>query len=404
MRRIAILVVLAACGESNSGPRVDAGPCEDPFLNVPWPSAADPQVCSRPPSQAAERTQCGEVKEDCDSTGVVTPNLACLTGTPPVLPPDPATVTLEGFADVFSNGPSADGVRVQVFRAADITPAITDLSQVTPIATTDLVLDATTVMTARACPQENNDPEELRGDCVLPDNDCVGCDVAVDAPDFCYKTQCHPMQRWEVYYSIPNVPTNTFLVIRTIGLDGAAVNPDHVTWAPLVQYNVFLSTADPACVLDPYKGDENCLDQSGATPVYRLNANLLSRSDYETIPITAGLSGGVTPGHGAVAGEVHDCDDIRVGFAQIGFDPIPLRPIYFNGNPVMTLPEIGGAVRGTDRLGLFAGLDLPPGDVTVVALGDVGGTLTELGRFTARVFPNTVTTVGINGGKPVQPQ
>ncbi len=402
MRRIAILMVLAGCGGGNSTPLPDGGACDDP-LSLAWPSEADPQVCSRPPSQEAARTQCGDVKEDCDTTGVLQPDLDCLTASPPVLPPDPATVTLEGFADVFSNGPSADGVRVEVFRASDITPAITDLSQITPINSIDLVLDATTVLTARACPQENNDPEELRGDCVIPDTDCTACDVAVDAPDFCYKTQCHPMQRWEVYYSIPNIPTNTFLVLRSIGLSGGAVDPDHVTWAPLVQYNVFLSTADPACVLDPYKGDENCLDQTGATPVYRLNANLLSRSDYDTIPITAGLSSGVSPGHGAVAGEVHDCDDIRVEFAQIGYNPVPLRAIYFNGNPVTTLPELGRALDGTDRLGLFAGLDLPPGEVTVAALGLIDGTVTLLGQFTARVFPNTVTTIGINGGKPVQP-
>src|SRR5688572_14185156 len=120
MRRIAILVALAGCGGGNDTPRPDAGACEAP-LSLAWPSEADPQVCSRPPSQEAARTQCGDVKEDCDSTGVLRPNLGCLTATPPVLPPDPATVTLEGFADVFSNGPSADGVRVEVFRASDVT-------------------------------------------------------------------------------------------------------------------------------------------------------------------------------------------------------------------------------------------------------------------------------------------
>jgi hypothetical protein len=394
-------MLLAACGGGESGPRADAGACPNP-LTLAGPSEDDPQVCARPPAQEAARTQCGDVKEDCDTSGVTRPNLSCLTDPPPVLPPDPATVTLQGFADVFSNGPSADGVRVEVFRASDITPAVTDLSQIAPIASTDLVLDATTVLDARACPQENNDPEELRGDCVVPDTDCTGCDVAVNAPDFCYKTQCYPMQRWEVFYSIPDVPTNTFLVLRTIGLSGGAVDPDNVTWAPLVQYNVFLSTADDACVFDPYKGDENCLDQSPAIPVYRLNVNLLSRSDYETIPITAGLSGGVEEGHGGVAGEIHDCDDIRIEFAQIGYDPIPLRPIYFNGNPVTTLPDLGRAITGTDQLGLYAGLDLPPGEIHLAALGLVDGAVTLLGEFTARIFPNTVTTVGLNGGKPAQ--
>jgi hypothetical protein len=399
---VCIAACVGACGGGGgNGGGPDAGACASP-LTLAWPSEADPQVCSRPPTQEAVRTQCGDIQEDCDDTGVVEPNLACLTSEPPVLPPDPATVTLTGYADVFSSGPDSNGARIEIYRAADIGDEVTDLAAVTPLATHDLVLDETTVATARACPSSRTDPEDLRGDCITPDTDCASCDVALDAVDFCYQTVCYELQRWEIEYSIPGIPTNTDLVIRTIGLTGGAPDSAHATWAPIVQYNVFFSTADPACVDDPYRADENCLDEAQATPRYRFNVNLLSRSDYETIPVTAGLSGGVPLGRGAVAGEVHDCDDIRVEFAQIGYDPVPNRPIYFNDNPVRTLPDLARADLGTSALALYSGLDIAPGPLHVVAIGLVDGVPTSLGEFRGRIWPDSVTIIGINGGKPVQ--
>jgi hypothetical protein len=401
---VALVAVCAAgCGSGGGDPPdgPDAGACPG-ALSFAWPSEADPQVCARPldPGRPAERTQCGEILEDCDTTGRSEPNLDCLTSPP--APEPPGTITLTGYADVFSSGPSSNNARIDVYRASDVPDTVTDLEDVTPVGSAVLALDSTTVATARACPRERTEPEALHGDCVIPDTDCTGCDVADDAVDFCYQTQCYALQRWEVVYTIPDVPTNTPLVIRTIGAAAGTPDPQHSTWAPVVQYNVYLSSLDRACDLDPYKLDENCLDDSGAEPVYRLNANLLSRSDYETIPVTAGLSGGVQTGHGAVAGEVHDCDDVRIEFAQVGYDRVPLKPIYFNDNPVRTLPDLSRSAVGTSALSLYSGLDLEPGPVHVAALGIVGGVPTLIGEFRARVWPDAVTIIGINGGKPPQ--
>src|SRR5687767_15774992 len=110
----------AACGGGGggNGDDPDAGACGSP-LTLAWPSEADPQVCSRPPTQEAARTQCGDIQEDCDTTGTIAPNLSCLTANPPVLPPDPATVTLTGYADVFSSGPDSNSARIEIYRAAD---------------------------------------------------------------------------------------------------------------------------------------------------------------------------------------------------------------------------------------------------------------------------------------------
>ena len=238
----------------------------------------------------------------------------------------------------------------------------------------------------------------------MPTNDCgVGqCDVSIDAVDFCHATECWPLQRWEIRYAIPNLPTNEFLLVRTIGLSDGEPDTAHETWAPLIQYNVVLSTAARACTGSP---DDNCLDAAAVGgPAFHLNVNILSRGDYRTIPgCTAGLPAGVSPGKGVVAGEIHDCTDVRIKNAQIGFAPLPLRMTYFNGNPVRTLPDLARREMGTEVDGLFAGFDLPPGPIHVVALGNVGDAVTLLGEFTARIWPDTVTIVGLNGGKLPQP-
>src|SRR5277367_3198422 len=65
--------------------------------------------CFFPPTMAAARTQCDDVTEYCDTTGVATPNLTCLTSPMPPTPGSaPATVTLTGFVHVFSIGPDSN--------------------------------------------------------------------------------------------------------------------------------------------------------------------------------------------------------------------------------------------------------------------------------------------------------
>lgn len=394
-------ICAAACGGGDDVAGADAGACPSQPATFAWPSEDDPQVCATPPTLEVVRTQCGMIDEDCAEDGITAPVLDCLTNPPGMLPDTPATVTLAGYADVFSSGPDSNGARLEVYRASEIGDGTTPFSQLTPLATFDFVLDATTIAGARACPLHRDEPEALKGRCVQPDADCGGaCDRDLDAVDFCYASQCWEISRWEIRYQVPNLPTNTFLVLRTVGLTGGSPNIAHETWAPMIQENVFLSTAERACTDTE---DENCLDTSDAmNPVYRLKVNLLSRSDYETIPQTMGLSAGVAGGHGAIAGEVHDCTDIRLTNAHVGFSRRPLKFAYFNGNPVKTLPELGRA-EGTNEDGLYAGLDLAPGEVQIEAIGLVGGAVTSLGRFRARVFADSVTVVGINGGKPPQP-
>jgi hypothetical protein len=92
---------------------------------------------------------------------------------------------------------------------------------------------------------------------------------------------------------------------------------------------------------------------------------------------------------------------VRVDDVEVATTPAADRFTYFNGNPIMTLPDSSRATVGTDRLGLFAALNVPPGAVRVETAGtpSLSQPLTSFGTFDAFVYPNTVSLVNINGGK-----
>jgi hypothetical protein len=384
MRRAwGIAVVVAAGCSGNGGPATTGCVAFGP-------------VCLFPTLAPAQRTGCGDVVEYCDARGSGAPNLACLGGAGPAPPAAPSTVTLTGFVHAFSAGPDTTGLSVTVLDAAALAGGA-DPATVTPLAATVVSLDPAT---QRAC-----DRDAARG-CSLPS--ATGCTLPrcndglggrVDDRKYCRvdgtQTTCADRLRWEARYTLDGVPTNRQLVVRTRA--AAADNPN---WATVYSWNVYLSTGDPAC-----SGPEatDCLDLGDAArPRYQLNASALARSDYINIPQAAGLSGGIAQGEGAVAGEVHDCDNVRVENVAVGVSPAPDRLTYFNGNPVMTLPDPSRAATGTDRLGLFAALNLLPGKVTVQAAGltAAGGAMTSFGKFEARVYGDSVSVVNVNGGKP----
>jgi hypothetical protein len=394
---LAFATLLAAgCGNDSNPVQTDGGAgC---FAGL----AEFQGVCLTPPTTEAVRTPCGDVTEFCDKTAMPAPNLSCL-GMSKMHPATPATVTLTGFVHPFSSGKSNSTVTIQIFKAADL------LAGGDP-ATAPQVVPATTV---NFDPATANDPTQFRACDTDPMVGCVAvtpaaCAVPVcndglmgrqDMGFYCHTVNnaptCSMRLRWEPRYTIAGVPTNTQLVIRATGANGMADQ----TWAALFSWNVFLASDDPSCGGDPLATD--CLDTSNmASPKYQLNVNTLSQSDYTNIPVAAGLAGGISNGQGAVAGEVHDCDNIRVGNVQVGTKPGGDRLTYFNGNPYNTLPDSGRAAVGTDRLGLFSSLNVSPGKVSVVGAGLVGGKEVSVGTFDAVVFPNSVAVVNLNGGKP----
>lgn len=397
MNRLALSLALslAACGGGSSN--TDGG----------GPSACSTgeekfqDVCLIAPTMPAAATACGEVTEYCSKSGDTTPSLACL-GTTKMHAATPATVTLTGFVHPFSSGKSNSDVTIQIFKAADLLGGA-DITTATPVVPAITVTfdpsKATDPTQFRAC---DTDPKVgcqpvTPGACTVPPcND--GLMGRADDGKYCHSVSgtptCSDRLRWEARYSIDGVPTNTPLVVRSSG-KGAAADQQ---WAVLVTWSVFLAADDAACK-DAQATD--CLDLSDAAhPKYQLNVNVLSQSDYFNIPNASGLAGGLSSGLGAVAGEVHDCNNVRLGNVQVGVQPGGDRFTYFNGNPLDTVPDASRAATGTDRLGLFAALNVPPGKILVEAVGLVGGMETPMGKATAYVYPNSVSVVTLNGGKP----
>ncbi|MDY0001138.1 MAG: hypothetical protein RBU30_07590 [Polyangia bacterium] len=332
------------------------------------------------------RTPCGDVWEDCDATGMSAPALSCI-GQADNPPPNPPTVTIQGFLDVFSAGPEPVGIVVKVFDAATLTGVTRLDDSVSPIAevtvTQSDIEDDVSAGVARACFSKKDDVGIYQIECPIPTSDCMGaCTDSLQGTEFCYQAQCFERLRYEGRYSLSGIPTHRPLVILTLGQDGYT----DTTWGVMAQVNVYLRTTDPE------------YDEVNGT--YELDAQVLSRQDWYKIPQTMGLSGGISPGYGALAGEVHDCDGIRLKGAQVGLYPQSNYFAYFNGNPLDTVPLTARLPLGTNNLGLYSEFELPAGEIEVEAWGLVGGTRTLLGQHSSFIFQDAVTVLSINDGKP----
>ncbi len=108
----------------------------------------------------------------------------------------------------------------------------------------------------------------------------------------------------------------------------------------------------------------------------------------------------ITPGHGALAGEVHDCDDVRLINAVADVDVPKFVTTYFTDNEDNPLPDT--AAKATSTLALYSAVDIAPGPVVVGAAGVIDGKLVGVGFFRARVFADAVTWVTFRGLRPFQ--
>jgi hypothetical protein len=177
--------------------------------------------------------------------------------------------------------------------------------------------------------------------------------------------------RYECNYIYSGVPTEKELVIRTSGAN----------WADFYDYNIFIPTAEVM------NGE------------WKHNLRALAAEDYNAIA-QAAIGGPITAGNGALAGEVHDCGDVRLINAIVDIDQPKKILSYFTSNEAHPLPDLGAT--GTSTLGIYAALDVAPGPVSVAAVGTVGGKVTALGHYRARVFPNAVSIVTFRGVEPFQ--
>lgn len=211
--------------------------------------------------------------------------------------------------------------------------------------------------------EDDGEPDQLVGQLVETAEDCSVDGVEEDVDD------CDP--RFECRYSYPNVPTETELLVVTQG----------PKWSPIYEYGLYIREAD---LVDG---------------VYDKDVRALATDDYGVIAQVA-IGQSINPGFGAVAGEVHDCGDVRIVNAVVDIDKPRSALTYFTDNEDNPLPDLSG--KATSTLGLYAAMNVSPGALRVSAAGITDGKLVGLGYMDLRVFPDAVTSFTFRGLRPHQ--
>lgn len=294
-----------------------------------------------------------DTKEYADPSGKP-PNLSCFD--PSGYPAKPAggapkLVSLKGVIKAFANGGCDPGdligVTMEVFKVKRTGDPATDGALGDPIGSPLVVSDTMPIVM-----------EEV--------------------------TNCNDDPRPNREYEYPNVPMDTELVIKTSGTG----------WAPLYAYNVYISAGDP--------------DFDGTN--YNWDVRALAADDFNTIP-TVAIGQTITAGNGAIGGEVHDCDNVRIQNARVDISQPRKDLVYFNADEDDPLPDTTRRDIGTGRTALYSALDIKV-DGAAGTYARVAGTgmipdgesskLVSLGYFDVRVFPNSVTSVTLRGLRPFQ--
>jgi hypothetical protein len=323
-------VALASCGGGNPSP-----PAECPS-GLGQKSIAGTEMCVRSPVTEAQVYDDANETASCGDPQAL--SLGCFA-TPPVVPRTPETVTIEGFIDTFGLEKSTTAVTVQVLR---------------------------------------------------PDGTVVGTATA-DAAHRCGRTKTLGTKTQVLAgYTIPNVPTNALLVIRTSGA-GFRNTYIHGKYFSSGNCQAPQAFADDAC-------HEECFTRSGSV-TFRYDTNIISDATWNLIPLTAGYSRGIAPGNAAFAGQIHDCNDNRIRNAAVAFSQSANAKLvtYFNGN--CEDPTANNALTHSNRDSLYAVLDAARGKIKVSAEAMSGGAVVNLGAYDVELYPDSVSLLTF--GPPV---
>ncbi len=181
-------------------------------------------------------------------------------------------------------------------------------------------------------------------------------------------------------YTYEGVPTETRLIVKTSDASGGQ------QWANLYDYNVFFPNS-----------------QVGAGDVIEYEPSVVAATDINTV---ASAAGGFTvkQDKGLLAGEVHDCADVRLSGATVDIDAAHEADMfYFGENESDPLPDKTRSSLGTSKLGLFGTLNVTTGvPVRISAVGKSSDQTILLGTYTVQTFPNSVTALRLRGRRPWQ--
>jgi len=250
-------------------------------------------------------------------------------------------VKIKGFVKIFANGPDSKNVKIDVY-------------------------------------------EEILDDKGLPTGKIGPTPIATGSSDAAFGTLEDKITKKGVEtirvlygYEVDGVPTEKPLVIKTSGKtadDG---------WFELYDYNQ--AVRNDAVKAGVYDG---------------LNVRALGNDDYASI-LKAAYSRPPEGGQSAIAGEVHDCGDVRISNATVEISPKSSLGLFYLSE-VEDDPLPKSSLSSTARLGLYAVGGLTPGIYSVSSLAKVGGVTKTLGNYRVQTFPNAVSVYTFRGLRPWQ--
>lgn len=355
------VALFAACGNSStsasstSGSSSSGGPCNAGLATADGSDFCKAEAVT-PNCQTLQKVDknlvCGvplpnpptdELKRSSnvkEYAGSGAPDLACFQAASYPKKPDPATqkktVKVQGVAKIFSNGCMSNDLQIEFYK---------------------VVRDGSS--------NDGNLGDKV-GSTVKTIADCTMTGTSIA------HMGCNNDTRFECPYEYDGVPEETDLVIKTFG----------ATWAPLYDYNIYVPDAEV----------------TGG--VWKHDVRALDASDYTLIPQVSPLGHPIAKGNGAIAGEVHDCGDVRLSHAVVDVSSERGVLTYFTSDEEKPLPDPNAS--STSILGLYAALDVAPGAVAVGGVGRLNGKLEAVGYYRAWIFPDSVTAVTFRGVRPWQ--
>ena len=310
------------------------------------------------------------------------PDLSCV-GKLPADDANPKTALLYGIVDRFGKGRETINIEVSVFKAAEWPPKSCVETPVEGEEQRDCFRALTSSLTAVSV-DPRTEGQSIPATCTRHTDCPSGFDgVEVDLDHNCL---------WNYgTYQIADVPTNTWLVIRSKNTDDLLDK----SWRDTYLYGVYL--------FEDLVQTTGC--PGGAARCYNYHALMVSQSQWTTVPTTLLVPGGIKKGNAAIGGRLRDCPSgkdrpsFTLGKASVGLAAPGASTGYFNDNEEKTVPVLDNTSTGI--FGRFAIVDVPPGPNRIAGSILLDGKVTSLSSEIFYVVPDSLNVVSFPGKVPV---
>jgi len=347
------LVTFVACGDS--GDNGAAGGTLVTPKNAYWCSDSAPSGCIEVNVCGAcvkkPRTELKRTTDAKEYTGSGAPDVSCFDATKAPTPVGASKpVKMKGYVKIFANGPDSKNVKIEVFEEE---------------------VDASGVPTGKLGKAVGTGTSN---------NAAPMCATGVSFP--CAKEETKTKSGVEskrvLYpYEIDGVPTEKPLIVKT------SESIADAGWFPLYDFNVAARN-----------------DKLNPAGEYEFDVRALGNDDYASI-LKAAYNQPPQGGESAIAGEVHDCGDVRVSGATVATAPKGRFSLFYLSE-VEDDPLPDSSRLSTGKLGLYAVGGLKPQIYTVSGSGLIGGEITALGSYKVQTFPDSVSVYTFRGLRPWQ--